>query len=157
MGREKVTENMVQVKSISVEESRTFLQGTKFGHLAYAYEGQPYIVPIHFGYDNENIYFFTTGGTKTRRLSANPKVCLQVEQVDDFEHWQSVMVIGHAEPLNNSKEIDRAIVCLTERELPLPPEMNKVSLANRVGSNEVAVNRIRPKEITGRRRNEVTT
>jgi nitroimidazol reductase NimA-like FMN-containing flavoprotein (pyridoxamine 5'-phosphate oxidase superfamily) len=99
--------------------------------LAYAYEGQPYIVPIHFGYDGENIYFFTTDGTKTRILSANPKVCLQVEQVEDFEHWQSVMVIGHAEPLSNSKEIDRAIVCLTEREIPLPPEMNKVSLASR--------------------------
>ena len=146
---------MVQVRNISMEDTHKFLQGAKLGHLAYSFENQPYIVPLHFGYDGENIYFFTTDGTKTRILSANPKVCLQVEQVDDFENWRSVMVMGRAELLTDSKEIARAVGYLTERELPLPPEMNKVSLVNRLGKNEVMIYRISPKEITGRQRIEV--
>lgn len=148
---------MAQVRNISMEEARKFLQEVKFGHLAYAYEGQPYIVPLHFGYDGENIYFFTTDGTKTRILAANPKVCLQVERVEDTQHWQSVMVFGTAEPLTNLKEIERAVGYLQARDLPRPPEMNKATYNHRLGGNKVTVYVVRPKTITGRNRHDEAT
>ena len=145
---------MVKVTNISEDEARKFLHKTKYGHLAYAYEGQPYIVPINFAYDSENVYFRTTDGTKTRCLAANAKVCLQVEQIDSQEQWESVMVVGSAEPITSPEEFRRADKHFSQRGMAPPPEMAKASFSNRTGENRVAVYRIRPKAITGRKRGE---
>jgi nitroimidazol reductase NimA-like FMN-containing flavoprotein (pyridoxamine 5'-phosphate oxidase superfamily) len=33
---------------------------------------------------------------KTKYMDGNPEVCLQVEEVRDFQHWRSVVVNGRA-------------------------------------------------------------
>lgn len=147
---------MVKVTNISQEAAQAFLRESRFGHLAYAKDNQPYIVPINFAYDGENIYFQTTDGVKTRILSSNPKVCLQVERIDSHEEWESVMVTGVAGLLSSKREIEHAANYFSGRESP--PEMNKVSLSDRVsGTNSVSVYRIRPKTITGRKRGDEAT
>jgi len=43
-------------------------------------DGQPYIVPLSFGYDGRSIYFHTARkGLKLDYLEANPRVCFEME------------------------------------------------------------------------------
>jgi uncharacterized protein len=43
-------------------------------------DGQPYIVPLSFGYDGQSIYFHTAlEGRKIDFMTANPRVCFELE------------------------------------------------------------------------------
>lgn len=43
-------------------------------------DGQPYVVPLSFGYDGSHLYFHTAGeGMKLDYLAANPRVCFELE------------------------------------------------------------------------------
>jgi nitroimidazol reductase NimA-like FMN-containing flavoprotein (pyridoxamine 5'-phosphate oxidase superfamily) len=49
-------------------------------HLAFAVDGEPYAIPISYGYDGHSIYIHTANeGRKIDCIGANPRVCFQVE------------------------------------------------------------------------------
>ncbi len=49
-------------------------------HLGMALGGEPYVIPITFGYDGSHIYFHTGFlGKKIDHWEANPRVCFQFE------------------------------------------------------------------------------
>ena len=91
------------------------LRSAGFGHLGCALEGRPYVVPMHYTFDGKELYFYATEGMKTQFMNGNPQVCLQVEEITDSSHWSSVVILGRAERLIDSKEIERAVSQLTER------------------------------------------
>ncbi len=48
-------------------------------HLAMARDGEPYLVPLSFGYDGDRLYFHCAmDGLKLDFLAANPRVCFTV-------------------------------------------------------------------------------
>src|SRR5262249_47196518 len=100
----KDSTSMLRVEDMSPGDMHALLQRGSFGHLGCSRDGRPYVVPMHYAYDGKDLYFFTTEGTKTRFIHANPQVCLQVEEVSDSTHWKSVMVIGRATELDKSNE-----------------------------------------------------
>ena len=57
---------------------------------------QPDVVPIYFSFDREElcVYAFSTVGQKIEWMRNNPKVCLEVEDITDKDHWTTVIVIG---------------------------------------------------------------
>ena len=49
-------------------------------HLACCLDGQPYVIPISFGYDGKTVYFHTArAGKKNKIFLENPQVCLAFE------------------------------------------------------------------------------
>jgi len=49
--------------------------------LALSRDGQPYLVPVSFGYDGQKIYFHSAmEGMKIEYMTANPRVCFELEQ-----------------------------------------------------------------------------
>ena len=49
-------------------------------HLACCLDGQPYVIPISFGYDEKTVYFHTArAGKKNEIFLENPHVCLAFE------------------------------------------------------------------------------
>ena len=72
---------MLKVENMSSIESQALLLRVGYGHLGCARDNHPYVVPMHYAYDGADLYFFTTHGTKTEYIEANPDVCLQVEEV----------------------------------------------------------------------------
>ncbi|MCE9604961.1 MAG: pyridoxamine 5'-phosphate oxidase family protein [Planctomycetia bacterium] len=85
------------------------LAGAKLARLACAHENQPYIVPTHLAYHeaSESLYGFTTRGRKVEWMRANPLVCVEVDEVLDFDQWVSVIVIGEYEELPAALETER--------------------------------------------------
>ena len=59
---------MLQIRDMARGEMAALLSRAEYGHLAVASDGHPYVVPMHYAFDGEDIYFFTTEGTKTECL-----------------------------------------------------------------------------------------
>jgi len=84
------------IHELSRAECLAVLERTSLGRLGYSRFEQPYIVPIHFSYDPERslIYGFSMLGEKVDSMRRNPKVCLEVDEIADKDHWTSVLVVG---------------------------------------------------------------
>ncbi|MGB9181466.1 MAG: pyridoxamine 5'-phosphate oxidase family protein [Pyrinomonadaceae bacterium] len=142
---------MLKVEMMTQEEMSALLLRVGFGHMGCTRDNHPYVVPMHYVYDSENLFFLTTEGTKTEFISANSEVCFQVEEVVDAAHWQSVMVVGHAKRVEKLQELERAIRLITERNPNLTPAINKTDIGAWHRQNKVVTYRIRPEAIYGRK------
>lgn len=61
----------------SIEE---IIRKAKVCHLAVAYQGMSYIVPMNFGYADETLYFHSSHeGLKLSILRENPQACFEME------------------------------------------------------------------------------
>lgn len=144
----------MRIYELSPTDCAEILQRTRLGHLACAKDGQPYVVPIHFSFDVERgcVYGFSTVGQKVQWMRENPRVCLEVDDISDPGHWQTVVVFGRYEEIQDSAEEaearDRAQRLFQQRpEWWLPA-------AAKVGSRErhsVVVYRIHIDRVTGRK------
>ena len=141
---------MLQVEDMAPAEMHALLQRESFGHLGCARDNRPYVLPMHYAYDGEELFFFTTEGMKTRFIQANPQVCLQVEEITDSTHWRSVMVIGKAEQIIKSEETQRAMKLITERNPSLTPAISATQLDTWGRAVDIAIYRITPELIDGR-------
>lgn len=89
-------------------------------------------------------------GMKTQYMDANPKVCLQIEEVHDLVHWRSVVVNARAERLTEQSDIDRARQFITERNPTLSPAINRTWTDSWGRAEVMGIYRIHPSEMSGR-------
>jgi hypothetical protein len=86
-------------------------------------DGQPYIVPMNFGYDGRAVYFHCAReGRKLDMLAKNNAVCLEfdiLEGMVDSEHacdwgvrYQSVIAFGRARVIEDINEKREALAVL---------------------------------------------
>jgi nitroimidazol reductase NimA-like FMN-containing flavoprotein (pyridoxamine 5'-phosphate oxidase superfamily) len=141
---------MLKVEDMSPAEMHALLQRESFGHLGCARDNRPYVVPMHYAYDGKELFFFTTQGMKTQYIDANPKVCLQVEEIKDSTRWRSVMVIGSATEITKKEETQRAMKFITERNPSLTPAISATQLDAMGRGVDIALYRITPEIIDGR-------
>ncbi|HKC62992.1 MAG TPA: pyridoxamine 5'-phosphate oxidase family protein [Pyrinomonadaceae bacterium] len=142
---------MVKVEDIPLDEMKAILHKVGFGHLGCARDGRPYVVPMNYAYDSENLYFFTTEGMKTHFINANDEVCFQVEEIVDASHWRSVMLTGRAERLTKPEEVEHAMQLITRSNPTLTPAISRTQVDAWGRANEIALYRVRPEIIDGRR------
>ena len=142
---------MLKVKAMSGPEIVALLKRGRTGHLGCSRDGHPYVVPMNYAFDSECLYFFTTEGTKTEYISANPEVCFQVEEVEDVRNWSSVMAIGRAERLDKPEEMEHAMRLLADRNPTLEPAVNETKVGAWRRFNNIVIYRVRPHSVHGRR------
>jgi nitroimidazol reductase NimA-like FMN-containing flavoprotein (pyridoxamine 5'-phosphate oxidase superfamily) len=142
---------MLKVEDMSHAEMHGLLERQHFGHLGCARDNRPYVVPMNYAYDGRDFYFFTTQGMKTRFIDTNPEVCLQVEEVNDSTHWSSVMVTGKAEQITSNEEMQKAMSLITQRNPSLTPAISATSVDAWGRGVDVAVYRITPEIVDGRK------
>jgi nitroimidazol reductase NimA-like FMN-containing flavoprotein (pyridoxamine 5'-phosphate oxidase superfamily) len=87
------------INEMTETECRTVLAGASLGRVGCSLDGQPYIVPVYFAYESGFIYVLSTLGQKIEWMRANPKVCIQVDQVANQSQWVSVIANGLYEEL----------------------------------------------------------
>lgn len=141
---------MLEIRDMPRGEMLALLLRVGYGHLGCARDGHPYVVPMHFAFDSQDLYFFTTEGTKTEFIAANHEVCFQVEEVTDARYWRSVMVTGRAERITRAEDLERAMQLITERNPTLTPALNKTEIGAWKRLSNIAVYRVRPEAIYGR-------
>jgi uncharacterized protein len=89
----------MQINEMKTEECNTFLERISIGRLACSFESQPYVVPIYFACEKSYIYVFSTLGQKVKWMRANPKVCVQADEIQNQGEWISVIVDGESQEL----------------------------------------------------------
>ncbi|TVQ06411.1 MAG: pyridoxamine 5'-phosphate oxidase family protein [Leptolyngbya sp. DLM2.Bin27] len=141
---------MLDIDEMSTIEINELLREVGHGHLGCALDGHPYVVPMHYYFDESAIYIFTTVGMKTKYMDVNPEVCLQVEDVKNLQHWRSVTVTGRAEHITEQDDIDRVLEFVKTRNPALSPAINRTWIDAWGRASEMALYQIHPSEIAGR-------
>ena len=91
--------------------------------IALADGGEPYIVPLSFGYEDGSIYLHSAPeGKKIAMLGKNPRCCFEVDICDQViwsekpcswgMRYRSVIGYGRAEILNNAEEKRHGLTCI---------------------------------------------
>jgi uncharacterized protein len=135
------------VKNLSDIEARELLQSGTVARLGCIVDGEPYIVPINYTFEENCVYSHSLAGTKIRTLRENPRACLQLEVIASPLHWSSVLAFGNFEEINKPNERHEIASRLLKRFPMLTPVESAIA---RDGSPpEVIVFRIRIDRITG--------
>jgi nitroimidazol reductase NimA-like FMN-containing flavoprotein (pyridoxamine 5'-phosphate oxidase superfamily) len=72
------------------------------------------MVPFYFVYHDPYLYGFTTPGQKVEWMRANPFVCVECDEVEDSDHWTSIVILGRYEEMpNNPDWEDERLLALT--------------------------------------------
>ena len=141
---------MLDIDEMGQIEIHELLSKIGYGHLGFIHEGKPYVMPMHYYFDNSDIYLFTTVGMKTHDIDADPDICLQVEEVHSLSHWRSVIVTGQAQHLTEQNDIDRITQLVKERNPSLSPVINR-TWTDSLGRGEVVyIYRVTQSEMSGR-------
>ena len=115
--------------------------------------GLPTIVPITYAYDGRAIYGYSMLGAKIESMAANPRVCLEIDRVDNAAEWRSVLVRGTFELLDGRVAVE-AVERISERlrtvaAATAAPAMAWRTFVTRSGGDGIAY-RIHVKEKYGR-------
>lgn len=144
-----------------INEIREILDKAMVVHIGMIDEGEPYVVPMNYGYTLENgeLCLYLHGATKGRKIDAmkeNPKVFFELEcDVAPFEGayacqygtaYASVMGMGKAEILENTedKKSGLSIIMKTQTGKDFTFEDKMVSM--------VSVIKITAKDFTAKKR-----
>ena len=94
------------INEMTEKECRESLSRASSGRLGCALENQPYVVPINFAYDGNDIIVLSTSGQKIEWMRANPKVCVQIDEIRSEKDWVSVIVNGQYQELPEPQYAD---------------------------------------------------
>jgi hypothetical protein len=92
------------IQSMDAEQCRTMLARVGYGRLACSKDNQPYIVPTYFACEGDNVYAFSVEGQKVAWMRANPRVCLEADEVTSQFDWKTVIATGRYEELTDAPE-----------------------------------------------------
>jgi uncharacterized protein len=84
----------MQINEMSATDCRELLERASVGRLACSSNDQPYIVAVYLAYESDHLYGFSTVGQKIEWMRANPKICVQFDEIKDDFQWRSVVVRG---------------------------------------------------------------
>jgi hypothetical protein len=87
------------VREMTEKECRGVLERASMGRLGCSSDDQPYIVPVYLAYEPDYIYVFSTFGQKIQWMRANPKVCIQIDEITKESQWVSVIAHGFYQEL----------------------------------------------------------
>ena len=143
---------MIEVKDMTSAEIEALLERVRYGHLGCSQSNHPYVVPVHFAYEDRFIYLYTTEGKKSVMIDENPEVCLQVEEVIDNENWASVIVVGDAEKLTQPSDREKAFAAVVTANPSLTPAVSWRWIDSwvREQRDSGVIYRIKRKAISGR-------
>ena len=118
----------------------SIIHRSKVCRLGLSDQGQPYVVPLCFGYDGKALYFHcATEGRKLDALRQNDRVCFEFDIVEDIVEagqacswgirYQSVIGFGRAHEIEDLPAKETALTYImaqySERTFSFPPEIVK--------------------------------
>jgi nitroimidazol reductase NimA-like FMN-containing flavoprotein (pyridoxamine 5'-phosphate oxidase superfamily) len=145
----------MQIHDLSRHECIDVLTRKRLGRLGCARDGQPYITPFFFAFEDDALYSFSTQGQKIAWMRENPLVCVETDDIETPQKWTSVVVFGRYEELPDTAEFEaprrRAYALLQQRPQWWEPGYVKTILQGAERPLELVYFRIQIGEISGHR------
>ncbi|MFA5267068.1 MAG: pyridoxamine 5'-phosphate oxidase family protein [Methanoregula sp.] len=132
------------------------INGAMVCRIGLADGGEPYVVPVCFGYENGSVYIHSARqGKKIEMLETNPRCCFEVDTCDHVirsdkpcsweMRYRSVIGYGRAEILKDSEEKRHGLSCIMRHYDSGTHEFSESDLA------AVTVIRITIESMTGKK------
>jgi uncharacterized protein len=135
------------MKALLEEEARALLSGCRIGRLGCVDNGEPYVVPINYVFEDGIIYSHSLPGRKIDALRKHPRACLQVDEIQNDFEWRSVIAYGDFEEIRAPSDRRSALGKLLAR-FPLLTPVESV-MAQDASAPDSVVFGIRIDRITG--------
>ncbi len=123
------------------------------GRLGTSVGDKIYIVPVSYVYHDGYIYARAKEGMKVEMMRQNPKVCFQVDAIDNMANWRSVIAWGEYEELDDIVQQNEGAAIMSDRFAPYAMS-STVAPSTHIKSGEkglrAVVFRIKVTEKTGR-------
>jgi len=111
------------------EQVEAILRAGRVAHIAYAIDGQPYVLPFTYDYADERLYVHAVPGSRTvKTLRAGMAVAVEITMLDGLiasrdalnhsMNYRSVVVFGRAEVIRDDAEKRAIFERMTERYFP---------------------------------------
>ena len=134
---------------LTTEQIEDLLRNEVIARLGCLSDDRVYVVPVTYVYDGTYVWGHAMDGAKLAAMRADPRVCVEVEHVDDLSNWRSVIAWGTFEECRDD-DWDKGMALLVERIMPMlkfPPHQPPPDLS---GLRRGSVYRIRLGTKTGR-------
>lgn len=94
------------IHNLTAADCHDILSHVSLARLACSRDDQPYVVPVSIAYDRGSncLYGFSAIGKKIEWMRQNPKVCIELEDIEDRFHWTTVVVVGRYEELRDAAQ-----------------------------------------------------
>ena len=135
------------MKTLLEDEARALLSACRIGRLGCIDNGEPYVVPISYVFEDGSIYSHSLPGRKIEALRLIPRACLQVDEIENDFEWRSVIAYGNFEEIRVPSD-RRSILSKVLARFPLLTPVESV-IAEDAGAPDSVVFRIRIDRITG--------
>ena len=91
------------------------LRSQSYGRLGCGSADKLYIVPLSYVYDGQYIYGHSKEGNKISLMRQRPKVCFQVDEIQNINNWWSVLIWAEYEELDQDPLKTEAIQLINDR------------------------------------------
>lgn len=143
---------------LTIEEIEDVLKKNTLGHLGCNDGNKMYIVPVSYVYDGKFVIAHSVVGKKIQMMRKNPQVCFEVEEIENYNNWKSVIAWGEYQELIEERDRYQAMKYFVDRmmymkvsESAIPPELSDNRVHPRSpGSIKPVIYRIVISEKTGR-------
>ena len=132
---------------LSEWEVRKLIAGGKIGRLGCVASGEPYVMPISYVFEDGSIYSHSLPGRKIEVMRAHPRVCLQVDEIENDFSWRSGIAYGNFEEIRVPSD-RRSILGKLLARFPLLTPVESV-MAQDAAAPDSVVFSIRIDRITG--------
>jgi len=104
---------------LTISEVERVLTKEVVGRIGCSDGQKVYVVPISYAYDGTYVYCHSHEGLKVEIMRKNPRVCFEVDDLQNMANWQSVVAHGIFEELKEEALRNDALQRLHGRVLPL--------------------------------------
>lgn len=149
-------------RALPEEKARAILEKGEYGVLSLqGEEGEPYGIPLSYVVFDDFIYFHCAlEGRKIYCMECNPRVSFCVVGCVEPKHrplyfttlYESAIVTGTAQPVEDVEEKTQALVCLCKKYFPdlIPQVEEEARQSARQSMDRTGIYRISIKEIGGK-------
>jgi len=129
------------------DEARRLFQFGRVARLGCIVNGEPYVVPISYNFEDDCLYSHSLPGTKITALRENPRACVQVDEIEGDLRWRSAIAFGQFQEITKPQERSDTLNKLLRRFPMLTPV--EAMIADDGSSPGVIVFRIKIDRVTG--------
>lgn len=135
------------MRSLLEKEGEELLTSARIGRLGCVDNGEPYVVPISYFFEDGSVYSHSLPGRKIDILRSHPRACLQVDDIENDFNWRSAIAYGDYEEIHGPAERLGILRKLLSRFPLLTPVES--TMAMDASAPDSVVFRIRIDRITG--------
>jgi uncharacterized protein len=103
---------------LTQEKIDNLLKSQFVGRIGCHVNGETYIVPVTYAWEDDNIYIHAAEGKKLSMMRANNAVCFEVEHLEHMGQWETVIAQGIFEELHGDDAI-KGLKILTNKLSPV--------------------------------------